>query len=137
MRIDVPTEIVLFQSQGSLTYEDWERELRAAFIATNGTIRHVLSDRRRLASDYELSLVEAAVDFFRSHTRELGDARWAVLVTNASAAHRSANTAQVLAQSTRIQIKVFTELRPALEWLLGVVDDEEIERLERWVELPR
>ncbi|HEV8600828.1 MAG TPA: hypothetical protein VGQ69_15810 [Gemmatimonadales bacterium] len=134
MRIDGPSGIVLFQTQGSLAYEDWEREVRAALAATNGSLRHVLSDRRELPSDYELGVLEGAVDFFRSHAGELGDVQWGILVASASAVHRSANLAQVLAEATRIRIKVFTELRAALQWLLGVVDEEELERLERWVE---
>lgn len=52
---------------------------------------------------------------------------------DAAAAHTAANAAMRLAEST-IGVKVFTQLRPALGWLLGTAQHPDLERLERWVE---
>jgi len=36
--------------------------------------------------------------------------------------------------STRVRIKIFTDLLDAFRWLLGAYDHEELERLQRWVD---
>jgi len=132
-RIDPESGLVLFQSQDDLSYEEWEHAVRVALGRSGGRIQRVLSDRRRLSLVYPPGLVEGATSFVLAHATEFADTHWAVLMRDEAAAHTAANAAMGLMETT-LQVKVFTELRPALAWLFGVDAGAELDRLELWVE---
>jgi hypothetical protein len=134
MRIDETSGIVLFQGNAMLTYKDWQRETAAAIAVSSGSIRRVLSDRRGTTTDYEPGIAQGAAEFIRAHAKELENARWAILTTAGSAAHQTAKAAEGLLETSQVLAKVFVELAAALRWLLGVYEDEEIQRLEEWVD---
>ena len=133
MRIDPASGIVLLQGSGEIRYDEWEREVLTAIKTVGGALRRLLSDRRQLATDYRLGLVEGALRFFRAHADVLGEAQWAVVFAEGSGALQTAVVASRMAESTRVRIKVFTSLRPAIEWLLGAYEVEEVDRLEQWI----
>jgi hypothetical protein len=132
-RIDPASEIVLFQTDRELGYADWEHAVVAALHHSGGHFRRALSDRRRLATVYPPGLVDGITGFVLSHPAEFQDTRWALLMGDHTAAHTAANAAMRISNST-LQVKVFTQPRPALAWLLGHADPSELDRLEGWLE---
>ena len=64
-------------------------------------------------------------------------ARWAILTNPASAAYDTASAAQILLEASQVHLKVFVELPAALRWLLGAYEDEELQRLQQWVDNPK
>jgi hypothetical protein len=137
MRIDETSGIVLFQAGAELSYKDWERDVVTAIAATHGRIRRVLSDRRRMKADYQQDIAERAAEYLRAHARDVEDARWAILTNPVSAAYYTASAAQTLLEASQVHLKVFVELPAALRWLLGAYEDEELQRLQQWVDNPK
>jgi len=130
-RLDPESGIVLLQSRESLTYPEWETAVDAAAAA--GRLRRVLSDRRRLAQVYPPGLVEGVTQYLRSRPAQLDGVRWALLMADRKAAHTAANAAMAVVE-TGLDIKVFTDTRLALAWLLGVYEQGDLARLEHWVD---
>jgi hypothetical protein len=134
-RVDRPSGIVLLGGSGELDYAAWERTLLAILAdPAVGSRRRWLSDRRPLTRAHSFGFLEEIMDFFRAHSAELGEAQWAVLAEPGSEVARALEVSEELARSTRVRVKAFTELKPALTWLLGIYEDLEIERLQWWVE---
>jgi hypothetical protein len=135
LRIEPETGIVLLGNEGPLTYEGWEREvlglLRA--VPNPGARRRILSDRRRTAPlSYEL--VDRILTFYRQRAAELGEVQWALLGSAKSQVYEVLRLGEALASTPHVRVKAFSDLAPALGWLLGAYEAEELARLERWVE---
>lgn len=133
MRVDESSGIVLLEGEGPIDFATWEAEvLRALAMPVTGR-RRFLSDRRRQEPPHSLANAELILNFLRRHAGDLEDAQWAVVGAPGSAAHEANQVIGEQARALRVRVKIFSELHPALAWLLGVYDDTEVERLERWI----
>jgi hypothetical protein len=132
-RVDRPTGIVVFQDDSLVEFSDWERTVLAALNdpATKG--RRFLSDRRNLTQPHSLALIESIQGFFRIYSSRLGEGQWAV-VGRPGSTQDAVDLAEDLLASTRIRVKSFPALKPALAWLLPVSDELELQRLAWWVD---
>jgi hypothetical protein len=131
-RVDRPTGIVVFLDDGLIEFSDWERTVLAALNdpATKG--HRFLSDRRNLAQPHSLALIEGIQGFFRTYSSRLGEGQWAV-VGRPGSTQEAVDLAEALLASTRMRVKSFTQLTPALTWLLPVSEELEMQRLQWWV----
>jgi hypothetical protein len=126
---------VLLAQVGALTYAAWEGAvLEALAHIPPGGVRRVLSDRRQLEGTYPAGMMDQIVQFMREHAQELGDLQWAAVAADDPETVATLRRGEQLLRGTRVQAKVFTELGAALRWLLGVYEEEDLVRLERWVE---
>jgi hypothetical protein len=57
-----------------------------------------------------------------------------VLTADHDAVYGMVRMAQVLADPTHVEVEAFTQLGPAIAWLLDDVDDEGRERIAQWIE---
>jgi hypothetical protein len=133
-RIHEGLSVVLFEGQGALSYERWSAGVDAALAdpAFRPGFRFI-SDRRRMdASRTDRRFADATL-FLRSRAAQLGAIRWAVLIGENDPAYTLVRATAVLAQSSVVQLEPFTDLDEALEWILQVVDEEELAELRDWV----
>jgi hypothetical protein len=134
-RIHPRSNVVLFEGKGPMAFAEWSACLSAAMAdAAYQPGMRMLSDRRSLEGGYETTTIEQIVLFFRSHARRLGSTRWAVLTRAYDADYGMVRMAGMLSESTMVQVRAFTDLDEALEWILQVVDDEEFAELRAWVD---
>jgi len=134
-RIDKPTGIVVFQNDGPIEFSDWERTVLAAMKdpAFKGSRRRFLSDRRNLTQPHSLALIESIQGFIRAQSNRIGEGQWAV-VGRPGSTQEAIDLAEALLVSSRIRVKSFTDLKPALAWLLPISDELELQRLHWWVD---
>jgi hypothetical protein len=133
-RIHERLGVVLFEGQGALSYERWSAGVDEALAdpAFRPGFRFI-SDRRRMdASRTDRRFADATL-FLRSRAAQLGPIRWAVLIGENDPAYTLVRATAVLAQSSVVQLEPFTDLDEALEWILQVVEEEELAELRDWV----
>jgi hypothetical protein len=134
MRVDEATGIVLLEGEGPVAFEEWEAQVLSALARPAGGRRRFLSDRRRQEPPHSFANAEGILNFLQRHAGDLEDAQWAVVGEPGSAALGANQVIEEQARTYRVRVKMFSELHPALAWLLGAYDDTEVERLERWIE---
>lgn len=132
-RVDRPTGIVVFQNDGLIEFSDWEKTVLAALNDPAVKGRRFLSDRRNLAQPHSLALLESIQGFFRSQSNRLGEGQWAG-VGRPGSTQEAVDLAEELLAATRIRVKSFREIKPAVAWLLPVSDELELQRLQWWVD---
>ena len=135
LRIEPESGIVLLGNEGPLTYEVWERAVLSLLraVPAPGTRRRILSDRRR-TEPLSYELVERILAFYRQRAAELGEVQWALLGSAKSQVYEVLRISETLVSAPHVFVKAFSELTPALGWLLGAYEPDELTRLERWVE---
>lgn len=133
MRVDEASGLVLLEGQGPIDFATWEAEVLRALALPAAGRRRILSDRRRQEPAHSFATAEGILDFLRRHAGELEDAQWAVVSNAGSAGHEANQVIEEQARTFRVRVKMFSELQPALAWLLGAYDEAELERLERWI----
>lgn len=117
-----------------MSYEEWERAVRAEISKRRATSRQILSDRRRLYPASSTEFLNRCVEFFKAEAELLGKVKWAVLSTDRNAVYGATRMVEILAEETTVQVEAFIDLTAALQWLLPASDPEEIDRLATWVE---
>lgn len=132
MRVDEASRIVLLEGEGPVAFDEWEAQVLTVLAHRTPARRRILSDRRRQEPAHSFATVEGILDFLRRHAGELEDAQWAVVSNVGSAVHEANQMIEEQARTFRVRVKMFSELHPALAWLLGAYDEAELERLERW-----
>jgi hypothetical protein len=134
-RIEPRSGLVLLDTVGIVRQEDWEATvLPALAAAASYPSRRVLSDRRRPGPPTPPGFVHDIIRGVRSRAAEFGDIQWAVVANDRDDNYALALLAEDLARATRVRVKVFSSMVAALEWLIGVSDEEEVARLEAWIE---
>jgi hypothetical protein len=129
------TRLVLLQSAGPLSLEEWESAAREVLVQPpwRGT-RRILSDRRRMEGGFPRGMEERALAFFRANAEALGEVQWAVVLSDDKAAIQTVRIAAELAKNTRVRVQGFTDIAVALHWMLGAYPEDQITALSRWID---
>jgi hypothetical protein len=117
-----------------MTYDEWERDVRAEVSKRPASSRRILSDRRRLYPASSAEFLNRCVEFFKAEADLLGSVKWAVLSTDRNAVYGATRMVEILAEETTVQIEAFVDLDKAVQWLLPESEPAEIDRLTAWVE---
>ncbi len=133
-RIEPRSGLVLLDTVGVVRPEDWEVTVLSALAAAASLpTRRVLSDRRRPGPPTPPGFIHDIIRSVRRRAADFGDIQWAVVANDRDDNYALALLAEDLARATRVRVKVFSRMAPALEWLIGVYDEEEVSRLEAWI----
>ena len=134
-RIEAKSGLVLLNTVGIVRPEDWEATVLSALAAAASLpTRRVLSDRRRPGPPPPPGFIHDVIRSVRRRAADFGDLQWAVVANEWDDNYALALLAEDLARATRVRVKVFSRVATALEWLIGVYDEEEVSRLEKWIE---
>lgn len=133
-RIEPTTGMPVFGLEGPMSFDEWEQVVDTALQDPRRRPGRILSDRRRMSGAPSTAFVEQIVHFFERRKDALGPTRWAVLTADHDAVYGMVRMAQVLAEPTPVEVEAFTQLGPAIAWLLDDVDDPSRERIAQWIE---
>ena len=117
-RIDKNDRIVYLEGADP-TLEQWRETLLAIFADPDyETGFDFLSDRRAIESPRSTLFIKAAVSFLRDHSEQVGQCKWASVVST-TVAYGMARMAQILSEDTEITVQAFTDIDEARRWLLA------------------
>jgi hypothetical protein len=116
-RIDKANGIVYLEGEDP-PFEVWQHTMLAIFADPEfETGFHFLSDRRSAAEARSSDYLRAALDFLKAHDREIGNCKWATVVSTIVAFGMGRMT-QILSEKLRLQIEVFKDIDEARAWLM-------------------
>jgi hypothetical protein len=115
--IDMSNRIVYLDGE-TLEPEVWEKTLLAIFADPDfETGFNFLSDRRFSDQARSPGFIRSILHFLKSHSTEMGNCKWATVVSKA-AAYGMGQMSQTLSEGSNIKIEVFTDIDEARQWLL-------------------
>ena len=117
-----------------MSFAEWEQVVDSALQDPRRRPGRILSDRRRMSGAHSVAFVEQIVHFFDRRRGALGPTRWAVLTADHDAVYGMVRMAQVLAEPTHVEVQAFTQLGPAIAWLLDDVEEARRESIAQWIE---
>jgi hypothetical protein len=133
-RIEPSTGMAVFGLDGPMSFDEWEQVVEMALRDPRRRPGRILSDRRRMSGAHSVAFVERIVQFFDRRRDALGPTRWAVLTADQDAVYGMVRMAQVLAEPTHVEVQAFTQLGPAVAWLLDDLDVQRRTAIVQWIE---
>lgn len=126
-RIDMTDRIVYLEGE-TLDFEVWKKTM-LAILADPGFDANFnfFSDRRFSEQVRSPGFIRSALHFLKTHAKEMGNCKWATVVSKA-AAYGMGRMSQFLSEGSNIKIEVFTDVDEALQWLLEDNDKHKIEQ---------
>ncbi len=116
-RIDKANRIVYLEGE-THSLEVWKETMLSIFADTNFEAGfNFFSDRRFAQQVRSPGFIRSALHFLKSHANEMGNCKWATVVSKA-AAYGMGRMSQFLSEGLNIKIEVFTDIDEARQWLL-------------------
>jgi hypothetical protein len=116
-RIDKANRIVYLEGDDP-PLELWRQTMLAVFADPEfETGFNFLSDRRAAVEARSSDYLRAALNFIKYYEKEMGDCKWATVVST-MAAFGMGRMTQILAEKLRVQIEVFKDIDEAKDWLM-------------------
>jgi hypothetical protein len=116
-RIDKVNRIVYLEGEDP-SLEVWRQTLLAVFADPEfETGFNFLSDRRSASEARSSEYLRAALSFLKYHEKEMGNCKWATVVST-MAAFGMGRMTQILSEKLQVRIEVFKDIDEAREWLL-------------------
>jgi hypothetical protein len=116
-RIDKSNRIVYLEGDDP-PLEVWRQIMLAVFADPDfETGFNFLSDRRPAVEARSSEYLRAALSFLKYHKDELGNCKWATVVST-MAAFGMGRMTQILSENLGIRVEVFKDIDEAIDWLL-------------------
>jgi len=117
-QLDPVKRLIVVVDSELVTFEEWAAALTAAFSDPAYEPGFNLLVDRRASTPPSRAFADAVAAFIRRHRRKFGDARFAILVSDA-AAFGMARMQEMLNESADLETRAFWSEAEALEWLAG------------------
>jgi hypothetical protein len=116
-RLDKANRIVYLEGDDP-SFEVWRQTMLAVFADSEfETGFNFLSDRRSASKARSSEYLKAALDFLKQHATEMGNCKWATVVSTLVAFGMGRMT-QTLSEDSSIRIELFKDINRAVYWLM-------------------